>query len=186
MDALLTFIHHPPTPLLFFLLFSLTRLLPVLSQTAPSLADSIFCERNNDCIETTFCCSTYACVHPSICLQGQKLYQDYCDYHFECLSRCCDQSKCSHFLRCYDKCVSNSDCGGTTNCCSEGYCTHSVLCKGNKVKGDYCDTSDECMSKFCVSNECQEESSLFTNKFIHNLCLFILVTLVSMTFLSCC
>ena len=31
------------------------------------------CYSNDDCIDTTFCCSTYSCVHPNICLYGSKL-----------------------------------------------------------------------------------------------------------------
>lgn len=52
---------------------------------------SLPCIRNNDCLENTFCCSGSSCVHPSICLHGVKLFNDYCDYNFECMSKCCNQ-----------------------------------------------------------------------------------------------
>ncbi len=96
---------------------------PALALNFKSDGESHFCDTNYDCIDTTFCCSTYSCVHPSMCLHGQKLHSDYCDYNFECLSRCCAGNKCSHFLQCYEKCNVNSDCKNT-QCCTEGYCTH--------------------------------------------------------------
>lgn len=58
---------------------------------------------NNDCIDTTFCCSSYSCVHPNICLYGSKQPSDVCDYNFECLSRCCDAkiNQCVKFEYCF-------------------------------------------------------------------------------------
>ena len=109
----------------------------------------IFCNTNNDCINTTFCCSTYSCVHPSKCLHGYKVTEDVCDYNFECFSRCCFLNQCSHFFNCYEPCMRNSDCASSSGCCSEGYCTHDVVCLGNKVNFDYCDSDEECLSRFC-------------------------------------
>ena len=37
-----------------------------------SLATDVLCYINNDCIDTTFCCSNYSCVHPDKCLYGEK------------------------------------------------------------------------------------------------------------------
>lgn len=115
------------------------------------------CTGNQDCINTTFCCSAYSCVHPNVCLQGSKLQDDLCNYNFECMSRCCDQFKCTHFQNCYQKCNRNSDCYDTGNCCSEKQCTDSQVCNNNKVMGDYCESSSECISNYCFSNECAEE-----------------------------
>eukprot|EP00347_Sterkiella_histriomuscorum_P011728 403371336 len=81
---------------------------------------------NKRAIMTTFCCSGNTCSHPSICLHGQKIYNDFCDYNFECLSRCCHGSRCSHFLECYETCSVNSDCK-MTGCCTEGFCSSSVV-----------------------------------------------------------
>ena len=53
------------------------------------VATEVLCYINNDCIDTTFCCSNYSCVHPDKCLLGEKNKEDYCDYNFECYSRCC-------------------------------------------------------------------------------------------------
>ena len=114
------------------------------------VAAEVFCKLNNDCIDTTYCCSDYSCVHPEKCLHGQKVTEDTCDFNFECYSRCCDSKTCSHFLKCYKTCSANADCEASA-CCSEGYCTHDVVCNGNKVIGDSCDTSDECLSRFCDS-----------------------------------
>ena len=50
------------------------------------------CDSNVDCIASTFCCSLQKCEIPTVCLQGTKLFNDYCDYNFECLSRCCSRS----------------------------------------------------------------------------------------------
>jgi hypothetical protein len=69
----------------------LSLTLTQVNSQSKSLGETIFCGRNNDCIDTTFCCSTYSCVHPSTCLSGEKLFNDYCDYNFECASRCCNQ-----------------------------------------------------------------------------------------------
>ena len=145
----------PISPLLLTLtLLSLSLTLSKRSIRGP------FCRTNEDCIDTTFCCSTYQCTDPSNCLQGQKLHSDTCDYNFECLSRCCADKRCAHFLECYETCDTNSHCK-MTNCCSEDYCTHDIVCKGNKITGDYCDTNSECISNHCFHNECQLKSTLF-------------------------
>ena len=121
------------------------------------IAEEIFCHYNNDCIDTTYCCSDYSCVHPSKCLHGQKVTTDTCDYNFECYSRCCSGSKCAHFLNCHAKCSSNSECEDS-RCCSEGYCTHKVVCDGNKVVNDSCDKDAECLTRYCDQkrNVCAE------------------------------
>ena len=80
----------------------------------PAIANEILCEANNDCITTTFCCSGYSCVNPRTCLHGNKTEMDFCDYNFECLSRCCVGGKCNHILECYSQCQTNSDCIGKT------------------------------------------------------------------------
>jgi len=80
---------------------------------ALTVATEVLCYKNNDCIDTTFCCSTYSCVHPSKCLHGEKVKEDYCDYNFECYSRCCFENLCSHFLNCHETCTKNSDCQST-------------------------------------------------------------------------
>lgn len=120
----------------------------LLNMQAVPIAEEIFCELNDDCIDTTYCCSDYSCVHPSKCLHGQKVTEDTCDYNFECYSRCCTENMCVHFLNCYKTCGSNQECKDS-QCCSEGYCTHDVVCAGNKVTGDSCDLSDECLTEHC-------------------------------------
>lgn len=79
-----------------------------------STAQETLCMANNDCIKTTFCCSSYSCVNPRTCLHGNKTELDVCDYNFECLSRCCVKGMCNHILECYSQCESNQDCVGKT------------------------------------------------------------------------
>ena len=69
-----------------------------------------FCKRNEDCEDSTFCCSDYSCIDPSICLHGKKQQSDVCTFGFECMSRCCVNETCSHFLNCYKKCTVNQEC----------------------------------------------------------------------------
>ena len=84
-------------------------------QSSPvSGATEILCRANNDCISTTFCCSSYSCVNPRTCLHGNKTELDVCDYNFECLSRCCVNGACNHILQCYAQCETNQDCFGKT------------------------------------------------------------------------
>ena len=78
-----------------------------LSMQATPITQEVFCTLNNDCIDSTYCCSDYSCVHPQKCLHGQKVTLDTCDYNFECYSRCCNDNTCSHFLNCYKTCGSN-------------------------------------------------------------------------------
>ena len=80
----------------------------------PPVAAEILCKANNDCISTTFCCSSYSCVNPRTCLHGNKTELDVCDYNFECLSRCCVKGVCNHILECYSQCKTNTDCVGKT------------------------------------------------------------------------
>ena len=119
-----------------------------LSHSSLIVPNEIFCKLNDDCIDTTYCCSDYSCVHPSKCLHGQKVIEDTCDYNFECYSRCCTNNVCAHFLNCYKTCSSNSECD-ESGCCSEGYCTHDVVCEGNKVINDSCDEHKECLTRYC-------------------------------------
>ena len=77
-------------------------------------SNEILCKANNDCISTTFCCSSYSCVNPRTCLHGNKTENDFCDYNFECLSRCCVNGRCNHILECYSQCNTNQDCIGKT------------------------------------------------------------------------
>eukprot|EP00347_Sterkiella_histriomuscorum_P001847 403370452 len=135
------------------------------------------CQSNDDCIDTTFCCSTYSCVHPNICLYGSKLQDDVCDYNFECMSRCCDNSnhRCAHFQKCFSSCSVNNDCTSTSKCCSQGQCTDKVVCDGgNKVKGDYCERSTECISKVCSSNVCVEAGAPFPKKIVFSIIVIII------------
>jgi len=70
-------------------------------KSSASQGAEILCKANNDCINTTFCCSSYSCVNPRTCLHGNKTELDVCDYNFECLSRCCVAGVCNHILECY-------------------------------------------------------------------------------------
>ena len=74
---------------------------PATLAMSQSSAGEILCQANNDCIQTTFCCSSYSCVNPRTCLHGNKTELDVCDYNFECLSRCCVGGTCNHILECY-------------------------------------------------------------------------------------
>ena len=133
----------------------------------------IFCKANNDCINTTFCCSSYSCVNPRTRLHGNKTELDVCDYNFECLSRCCVSGVCNHILECYSQCETNEDCVGKTiqgtrvdnprhelfsqvhqGCCSSNLCTEAIVCEGNKLLGDYCDYDSECLSELCENKTC--------------------------------
>ena len=115
------------------------------------LADTLgFCKNNDDCILSTYCCSDFSCADPGICLHGNKLQMDTCDFNFECMSRCCVDGICTHFLNCYQKCASNVDCEGqVTPCCSQDYCTQAIVCEGNKSIGDTCSDSSECLTDYC-------------------------------------
>ena len=111
-------------------------------------------------------------MNPRTCLHGNKTENDFCDYNFECLSRCCVNGRCNHILECYSQCQTNQDCLGktiegkrvdnprsvspnqlNTGCCSSNLCTEAIVCEGNKLLGDYCDHNDECLSELCEQNE---------------------------------
>ena len=72
---------------------------------------------------------------------------DYCQIGYECLSRCCNDSKCSKFSLCVQECKVNSDC--SNDCCSFGYCASQNVCQGRKADGDNCDIDAECSSGIC-------------------------------------
>jgi len=101
---------------------------------------------------STHCCSQDKCVPGSVCYNGQKPPQDFCEYDFECLSRCCDKNICSPVVMCVTTCQMNVDC--TTECCSFGYCSASQTCQGRKHDGDVCDKDDECKSGACNEKKC--------------------------------
>jgi len=164
------------------------------NQTVPApistiaVTQEIFCTLNNDCIDTSFCCSDYSCVHPSKCLHGQKVTMDTCDYNFECYSRCCDSNTCSHFLKCYKTCNRNSDCD-ESDCCSEGYCTHDVVCDGNKVVSDSCDNHSECLTRYCnqITHECEPKNIVQETMGIFGLVSIGVATLIFLiTIAYCC
>lgn len=50
------------------------------------IGTDLLCYSNNDCFDSTYCCSTYSCVDPDKCLMGEKTTNDMCDYNFECYS----------------------------------------------------------------------------------------------------
>jgi len=106
------------------------------------------CKANENCNISTFCCSEDKCVPGSVCYNGQKQASDYCDYNFECLSRCCSNNYCSHYRQCSKTCSLNSECD--QGCCSLGFCTSANICMGRKPEGDFCDRSSECQSLSCI------------------------------------
>ncbi len=93
-----------------------------------SVENKMLCFTNDDCVDSTYCCSTYSCTLPDKCLMGQKQTEDTCDYNFECYSRCCFGGICTHFLNCYVACTNNNNCDQVGGCCSEGFCTQTVVC----------------------------------------------------------
>ena len=110
---------------------------------------------NDDCRTSTFCCSQGNCVPGSNCYKGQKQPYDFCDYGFECLSRCCSSAQCSDVIECVETCKQNSDCS-VYACCSFGYCSATLeLCSlGNKEQFDQCEADSECLSGNCEANRC--------------------------------
>ena len=110
---------------------------------------------NDDCGQSTFCCSKGRCVPGSICYTGRKQAFDHCEYGFECLSRCCWQGACSDVIRCVETCSTNQDCE-VEHCCSFGYCTGSMAICLNGMKEDFdiCDSGSECKSDACVNSRC--------------------------------
>ena len=142
---------------------------------------------NNDCDKSTYCCSQGLCVPGTICFQGHKQPDDYCDFGFECLSRCCSNLLCTNVLSCVDTCAINRECLNT-ECCSFGFCSESSsLCDdGLKVDFDVCDKSSECKSGSCVNARCKT-SSLETKSGALWIGLCILIALiVFITAFSCC
>ena len=65
---------------------------------------NLLCLTNSDCKESTYCCMTGTCQHPSMCLNGLKQTGDSCDNNYECSSRCCDEQShpatCNFFRKC--------------------------------------------------------------------------------------
>ena len=126
------------------------------------------CKNNDDCWATSSCCTTWGdfktikinqaggksregiCSDASLCLTGLKYQTDYCDYGFECASRCCTQNMCSKPNQCALKCVKNSDCIDIDGCCYMNQCSQQMYCKsGNKILNDNCDNDRECATGFC-------------------------------------
>ena len=122
------------------------------------------CNLNNDCKKSSWCCSGGKCVPGSTCFQGSKLYGDFCDYGFECLTRCCDQEKkyCSAFQACATECIVNTDC--SSQCCSNGYCSSKDICNGGKIIGDSCDIDSECQSLVCSKDLTNQANLMASNK----------------------
>ena len=69
-----------------------------------------FCTENIDCLSSTYCCSLGTCSDPSVCLYGNKIEEDMCDFGFECMSKCCFQGTCSPYFSCFKTCSSNHNC----------------------------------------------------------------------------
>ncbi|CDW83404.1 UNKNOWN [Stylonychia lemnae] len=109
-----------------------------------------YCQSNDECQVSTFCCSETKCVPGSVCYNGQKQSADFCDFNFECLSRCCNKKQCSHFINCVQKCSVNSDCD--SECCSFNFCSSSAICSSRKSNGDYCDLDTECIIIIVVAS----------------------------------
>ncbi|TNV81863.1 hypothetical protein FGO68_gene7995 [Halteria grandinella] len=151
-----------------------------------------WCLNNGDCSLSTFCCSKKKCVPGSICYNGQKQVKDYCDYHFECLTRCCSNTtgRCTHFYECYSMCSSNSDC--TSGCCSFGYCSHQGICdQGKKVDGDQCERDEECGGKNgkeseCINKRCTPQDSLVSAHFVTMTAMVILFASALTILVYCC
>ena len=116
-----------------------------------------------------------------------KKMTDYCEYDFECASRCCTNSLCSPPNSCHLICKSNLDCVMMESCCSEGHCTQDLVCKGgNKIIGDYCDKSSECNTKYCdlTKNTCgmipspKDVTKLYISMLLHILLYIIVIAFV--------
>jgi len=52
------------------------------------------CENNNDCYDSSYCCSKGKCSIGIMCSLGLKLKNDTCDFKYECANRCCNHLKC--------------------------------------------------------------------------------------------
>ena len=109
------------------------------------------CLTNEECKNSSWCCSGGHCVPGSTCYHGSKIITDFCENNYECLSRCCHKETCSKFTYCAQTCKINSECN--TECCSIGYCTTQNVCEGHKADGDVCDKSSECSSQKCLMDK---------------------------------
>lgn len=110
---------------------------------------------------------------------------DVCDYHFECLTRCCNKSTaiCAHFFQCVQSCKRNSECN--SECCSFGYCSSENLCFSRKIDGDYCDKASECESALCTKNKCSKQEPVLNSQAIIGLSLISGLVFITVT-LYCC
>ena len=144
------------------------------------------CLMNDDCGQSTFCCSKGRCVPGSICYTGRKQAFDHCEYGFECLSRCCWTGACSDVIRCVETCSTNADCPSEP-CCSFGYCTGSMAICTNGMKEDFdiCDSGSECKSDECHNNRCSSNIGPVKNHLSYIGAGVILVMLFTITFASC-
>ena len=52
------------------------------------------CKNNNDCYDSSYCCSKGKCSIGIMCSLGLKLKNDTCDFKYECANRCCNHLKC--------------------------------------------------------------------------------------------
>lgn len=145
------------------------------------------CQSNNDCWTSTFCCSQGNCVPGSICYKGQKQPDDFCDYGFECLSRCCTKTICSNVIECVETCQWNADCQ-TYPCCSFGYCSATMeLCSlGQKEDLDLCEASSECLSGNCISNRCTTISTMGLDTGSPQVALALMLGVIVMVLLCAC
>ena len=68
------------------------------------------CAINNDCAESTYCCSMGICTDAATCFYSLKTHEDCCDFPIECESKCCYAGKCADASFCLEPCDYNSDC----------------------------------------------------------------------------
>lgn len=54
-----------------------------------------FCTENDDCSDSSFCCSKSRCDIGFVCATGLKLEGDSCEFKYECASRCCQDNHCA-------------------------------------------------------------------------------------------
>ena len=54
-----------------------------------------FCTENDDCSDSSFCCSKSRCDIGFVCAPGLKLEGDSCEFKYECASRCCQSNHCA-------------------------------------------------------------------------------------------
>ena len=83
---------------------------------------------NNDCFDSSYCCSHGKCIDGVTCSFGLKRGTDNCDYKYECTSRCCSDNKCNDAVsECLQTCKFNHDCL-YSGCCSDGHCVNELIC----------------------------------------------------------